>query len=160
MSQNRTDAPEAHWGQQGPPTPPEQPSPTAASQAARGLVIGLRSGKEKINSLCHTNCCPFPQALTILSLFPVEQMIGKPMAVLFALWLSLKDKPPRAQGEGRQAATSVATGEGGSPGKGISPKSGLEPAAPGSLQGWGCFPVQLEDGGPPGTALRLALRKG
>lgn len=160
MSQNRTDAPEAHWGPQGPPTPPEQPSPTAASQAARGLVIGLRSGKEKINSLCHTNCCPFPQALTILSLFPVEQIIGKPTAVVFALWWRLKDNPPRAQGEGRQAAPSVATGEGGSPGKGTPQSQAWSKLHLAPSMGWGRFPVQLKDGGPPGTALRLALRTG
>lgn len=40
-----------------------QASPRSRFQIPRqpmGLVTGLRSGKEKINSLCPTHCCPFP----------------------------------------------------------------------------------------------------
>lgn len=72
------------------------------------LVIGLRSGKEKINSLCYANCCPFPQAQTILALFPAKQTIEKLMAVLVALQGSLKKEPPHpgARGYGKDAALS------------------------------------------------------
>lgn len=51
-----------HW-LAGHPHRLPQASPRSCFQIPRepvGLVTGLRSGKEKINSLCPTHCCPFP----------------------------------------------------------------------------------------------------
>lgn len=44
------------------------------------------------------NGCPFPQAVTILPLFPLKQPIEKP--TLFARRRGLKKKSPRAWGRG------------------------------------------------------------
>lgn len=160
---------EAQWGRQGTVTsagrlathttcPSLLPEGASEFPAAMGLVIGLRSGKEKINSLCRTNCCPFPQALTILALFPGKQMMERLVAVLFALRGSLKKEPPRAGGWGKGASCELGGEAGRRVTRGGHPsEAGLEQAP--SL-GWGHLPGKLEDGAPSRTAWQQALRMG